>query len=117
MASPDRKREELFARLSLEEINSGTFYGKWSKPKANALIKSYSPIDGSLLASVSPTSPVDYDKLVSHSEKSYTEWVEIPPPKRGSVMLKIGQALRNAKEDLGMLVTLEAGKTISEVKG
>ncbi len=117
MASPDRKREELFTRLSLEEINSGTFYGKWSKPKTNALIKSYTPIDRSLLASVSPTSPVDYDKLVSYSEKSYTEWVEIPPPKRGSVMLKIGQALRNAKKDLGMLVTLEAGKTISEGKG
>jgi aldehyde dehydrogenase (NAD+) len=117
MTSPDRKKEELFARLSIEEINSGTFYGKWSKPKTSALIKSYSPIDGSLLASVIPTSSADYDKVVSYSEKIYTEWVEIPPPKRGSIMLKVGQALRTAKEDLGMLVTLEAGKTISEGKG
>ena len=117
MVSSDRKKEELFARLSIEEINSGTFYGKWTRSKNTATIKSYSPIDGSLLATVSSTSPPDYDKVILQSEKNYTEWVEIPPPKRGSIMLKIGQALRSAKEDLGMLVTLEAGKTISEGKG
>ncbi len=117
MASSDKKKQELFDHLSLGEINSGTFYGKWAKPSASKQIASYSPIDGLLLASVTPTSRADYDHAVSFSEKAYLEWVELPPPKRGSIMLKIGQALREAKDDLGMLVTLEAGKTITEGRG
>lgn len=117
MASSDRKKQELFERLSLEETNSGTFYGKWTKPTGKTKIESYSPIDSTLLASVTPTSAADYDRVVSFSEKAYSEWVELPPPKRGSIMLKLGQALREAKEDLGMLVTLEAGKTITEGRG
>ncbi|EQD45901.1 aldehyde dehydrogenase family 7, member A1, isoform, partial [mine drainage metagenome] len=94
MASSDKKKQELFERMSLAETSSGTFYGKWAKSTATTQIKSFSPIDGSLLASVTPTSKADYDRAVSFSEKEYGEWVELPPPKRGSIMLKIGQALR-----------------------
>ncbi|MGC3958547.1 MAG: aldehyde dehydrogenase family protein [Verrucomicrobiota bacterium] len=41
----------------------------------------------------------------------------MPAPKRGEVIRQLGNALRDAKKDLGMLVTLEAGKIIAEGQG
>ena len=41
----------------------------------------------------------------------------LPPPQRGEVVRQLGMVLREKKADLGMLVTLETGKIISEGEG
>ena len=41
----------------------------------------------------------------------------MPAPARGEVIRQLGLALREKKEDLGLLVTLEAGKVLSEGRG
>ena len=41
----------------------------------------------------------------------------VPAPKRGEIVRQIGDALREAKEELGKLVTLEMGKILAEGKG
>ena len=41
----------------------------------------------------------------------------VPPPRRGEVVRQIGEALRAAKTDLGLLVTLETGKIRTEGEG
>ena len=52
-----------------------------------------------------------------HSTKTFEEWGDVPAPKRGSIIMKIGDALRNNKVNLGRLVTIEAGKTKTEGEG
>jgi len=41
----------------------------------------------------------------------------VPAPRRGELVRRLGEELRAAKDDLGLLVTLEAGKTLSEGLG
>jgi aldehyde dehydrogenase (NAD+) len=41
----------------------------------------------------------------------------VPAPKRGEVIAEIGSELAKVKEELGLLVSLEAGKTLSEGQG
>src|SRR5246127_4663478 len=41
----------------------------------------------------------------------------VPAPKRGEIVREIGNELRNAKDELGTLVTLEVGKILAEGKG
>src|SRR5262249_61033569 len=40
-----------------------------------------------------------------------------PPPARGEVVRQVGEALRQRKADLGLLVTLETGKIRAEGEG
>jgi aldehyde dehydrogenase (NAD+) len=47
----------------------------------------------------------------------FRTWQSVPPPQRGEIVRQIGQALREHKSDLGLLVTLEAGKIRSEGLG
>lgn len=45
------------------------------------------------------------------------QWKGIPVPKRGLIVRDVGIELRNKKEDLGRLLTIEMGKSLSEGVG
>ena len=113
----DKKTQSFLGSLGIEDNNPGTFAGKWLSPSKNEKISSISPLDGKLIANVIPTSSEDYEKVIMHSTKTFEEWADIPAPKRGSIIMKIGDALRNNKANLGRLVTIEAGKTKTEGEG
>ncbi len=72
------------------------------------------PIDGSTLATVAEASAKDYDKVVARLHAAFLEWRKVPAPKRGEVVRQWGQALREAKDPLGRLVSLEMGKSLQE---
>lgn len=50
-------------------------------------------------------------------EEERTRWVLTPAPIRGEIVRQIGEALRQKKEALGALITLEMGKIRSEGLG
>ena len=50
-------------------------------------------------------------------EEERTRWVLTPAPIRGEIVRQIGDALRQKKEALGALITLEMGKIRSEGLG
>ena len=78
---------------------------------------SYSPVDGKKIGSVGKASRADYEQLVQIAEKARAPWASIPAPKRGEIVRQIGNALRDAKADLGMLVSYEMGKSLQEGLG
>jgi aldehyde dehydrogenase (NAD+) len=53
----------------------------------------------------------------ARASDAFAVWREVPAPRRGELVRLFGEALREAKEDLGLLVTLEAGKVRSEGLG
>ncbi len=75
------------------------------------------PATGSELARVPLASADDYDRTVARSIEVFERWRMFPAPKRGEIVREVGEELRRAKDDLGMLVTLEAGKILAEGKG
>src|SRR5206468_10072030 len=72
---------------------------------------------GQPLGRVSGVNNPSYQQAVEWSANAFTKWRITPPPQRGEIVRQIGQALREHKADLGLLVTLEAGKIKSEGLG
>src|SRR5690554_8146393 len=46
--------------------------------------------------------------------ETFQRWRELPAPKRGEYVRRLGNALREHVEELGALVTLEMGKILPE---
>jgi aldehyde dehydrogenase (NAD+) len=73
------------------------------------------PITGEVLAHL-PTSP-NADEAIVATHKAFLEWRLVPAPKRGELVRLLGEELRANLEPLGRLVTIEAGKILSEGLG
>lgn len=58
-----------------------------------------------------------YNECVVAMEEERARWVMTPAPIRGEIVRQIGDALRQKKDALGALVTLEMGKIRSEGLG
>ena len=77
----------------------------------------YSPIDGSHIADVHEHSQDEIQQALQQAQAAYLAWRTVPAPKRGELIRLLGDELRTHKEALGMLVSIEAGKIISEGLG
>jgi aldehyde dehydrogenase (NAD+) len=107
----------VLKELGIKPSNAGTSTGaKWIKTKS-ANIKSYSPVDGKLIATVQATDQKSFEKIVEVSRKAFDQWRLVPAPKRGEVVRQVGEALRARKQALGMLVSYEMGKSYQEGLG
>ncbi len=84
---------------------------------ASGSLASRSPIDGQAIGSVTPASPDDVEAACAHASDAFLKWRLVPPPRRGELVRLLGEELRAAKEPLARLVTLEAGKIVSEGLG
>jgi aldehyde dehydrogenase (NAD+) len=112
---PALNLRQLLATLGLEHDNFGAFDGEWFGH--GAPLVSASPIDGEALGTVWQASEADYERVVTRAQQAYREWREVPAPKRGEVVRRIGNALRRVKPELGALVSLEVGKIRAEGEG
>ncbi len=78
---------------------------------------SRSPIDGATLAHVPSCTRADLDAAIERAVDAQHRWRIVPAPRRGELVRQYGNALREAKDALGMLVTLETGKILQEGLG
>jgi aldehyde dehydrogenase (NAD+) len=108
--------KKVLSGLGLSILNPGAGDGETWFGHGN-MVDVLSPIDGKLLARVQQADPQDYTRVVSKSQKAFDGWRRIPAPKRGEIVRQLGQKLREKKELLGTLVTLEMGKSLQEGKG
>ena len=81
------------------------------------MIESVSPADGSVIAHVRNANREEYETIISQAQESFLEWRKIPAPQRGEIVRQIGNAVREAKDDLGKLVSWEMGKIYQEGLG
>jgi aldehyde dehydrogenase (NAD+) len=106
---------DLLKKLGLSATNPGVFWGEWGG--SGRVLESVSPIDGKVIARIKTGTADDYEKVVTRAQKAFQVWQSTPAPKRGEIIRQLGNALRDAKSDLGKLVTLEAGKILAEGEG
>jgi aldehyde dehydrogenase (NAD+) len=76
-----------------------------------------SPITGETIAHVRDAGLDDCARMIDAAQAAFLVWRQVPAPRRGELVRLLGEELRAAKADLGLLVTLEAGKTLSEGLG
>ena len=80
-------------------------------------LDSHSPIDGRRIGSVAQASASDVTAACERAQTAFLAWRKVPAPRRGELVRLLGDELRAAKEPLARLVTLEAGKIVSEGQG
>jgi aldehyde dehydrogenase (NAD+) len=76
-----------------------------------------SPVTGERVAQVKTVSATEASAVIDKAHAAFLAWRKVPAPRRGELVRLFGEELRAAKNDLGMLVTLEAGKITSEGLG
>ncbi|HET7264568.1 MAG TPA: aldehyde dehydrogenase family protein [bacterium] len=109
----------LLDKLNLRDVNPGACTGPdgWlSDPRGETLV-SYNPATGEAIARVVQATAATYDAVVGAAGEAFQAWRALPAPKRGQVVRDLGMALRELKEPLGELVTLENGKIKVEGMG
>ncbi|HWQ87453.1 aldehyde dehydrogenase family protein [Brevundimonas sp.] len=74
-----------------------------------------SPVDGSSAGALTETSGLD--GVAARAVAAFHAWKRVPAPRRGELVRLLGEELRASKDDLARLVTLEAGKIVSEGLG
>lgn len=77
----------------------------------------HTPIDGSEIAFVAPATAAEIDIALDRAQSAFLQWRSVPAPRRGELVRRFGNALREHKSDLARLVTIECGKPISEGEG
>ena len=80
-------------------------------------LESRSPIDGAVLGRVAVHSEAQARERIEAAHQAFLQWREVPAPRRGELVRLFGEELRQHKEALGHLVSLEVGKIASEGAG
>jgi aldehyde dehydrogenase (NAD+) len=76
-----------------------------------------SPIDGAEIGRVAFDDTAAIERKIANSALAFRAWREVPAPRRGELVRLLGEELRANKEQLGRLVSLEAGKILQEGLG
>jgi aldehyde dehydrogenase (NAD+) len=108
-------KSEIFPLLGLADSLPGVFSGEWFG--GGIYLEKRSPIDGTLLARIAQATREDYERAAAGAQRAFLTWRTTPAPKRGEVVRRLGERLRELKAPLSRLVSLEAGKILAEGEG
>ncbi len=109
-------RDQIFSALGLSDLTSAA-YGRGWLDATGAELSSENPTTGERIGTVTMASADDYEKVVTGAVETFEAWRMLPAPQRGEYVRRIGNALRDFKEPLGSLVSLEMGKIKPEGEG
>lgn len=108
----------LLSPLHLHEFNSGASSGHaWWSRETSMPFASVNPTQGDTIANIYAASLHDYETVIQNAQQAFLKWRSIPAPKRGELVYEIAKALREKKDLLGSLVSLEMGKSKQEGDG
>ncbi len=91
--------------------------GKWSAGHAGKTFPTINPATEELIAEIPQANAVDVESAVHAASEAFKKWRLMPAPLRGEILYRIGDLLRQKKEELAQLLTREMGKVITEARG
>lgn len=80
-------------------------------------LKVTSPIDGQVIGQPTLVTTAQAINKIGLAQTAFEQWRTVPAPRRGELVRLFGDQLRQHKEDLGKLVTIECGKIYQEGLG
>ena len=93
--------------------------GAWlpASPESAHTFATLNPASATVLAHIRRCTVDDYEQTMAQAVTSFQAWRDLPAPKRGELVRVIGNKLRQHKNALGTLVSLETGKIKPEGDG
>jgi len=109
---------DFLTHLNIQALNPGAFSGHtWKNTTSGPKLSSVNPGNNEKIADVASCSMDDYHHVVKQAQKAFLAWREVPAPLRGEIIRQMGQVLREHKDWLGSLVSMEMGKSKQEGDG
>ena len=103
----------FLSTLGIEEVNQGAYAGEWLECTGE-LLESRSPATGQVIGKVRMATADEYERVAAAAQEAFRRWRTVPGPKRGEIVRRMGNAMREHKDALGRLITLEMGKIVQE---
>lgn len=91
--------------------------GQWIKEESMHCIPVSNPANGEVITNVPMASKELVHEAIQHAKHAQKEWAKVPAPKRADYLYAIGERLRDEKERLARILTMEMGKVIEEARG
>ena len=90
--------KQILENLGLNLSNKGTSTGtQWLEVREEKL-KSFSPVDGQLIAEVSLANLNDLETITKKAKDASLKWQKVPAPKRGEFIRKLASKLKREKK-------------------
>ena len=113
----DARIGPVLARLGLQVDGRGRVTDALATPTSGPALASTNPANGATLGTVATATPADLDALLARATIAALAWRDVPAPRRGQAVRRCADLLREHKDALGTLVTLENGKIKAEGDG
>ncbi len=89
--------------------------GKWVNGRST--FQTINPANEELVADIAQADIADVDAAVKAASDAFKSWRLTPAPLRGEMLFKVGDILKQKKEELAQLLTRDMGKVIAEARG
>src|SRR5215470_4986914 len=91
--------------------------GEWVDAESGERFESVVPATGDTLATFPRSGASDVDRAVAAAKAAFEEWRLVPAPRRGEIVFRLAELLREHKGELTDLMTREMGKVRAEAGG
>jgi aldehyde dehydrogenase family 7 protein A1 len=116
MESTNLALHPFLAELGITETNLGCYTnGTWKG--GDVQVNSMNPSDNSVTTTLNLATADHYEECIVSMEAEKKAWMLTPAPARGEIVRQIGERLREKKDALGSLISLEMGKIKAEGDG
>ena len=110
------QRDAVLSALGIDSTSSGAYAAGW-REGSGSLLESVDPTTEEVIGAVRQAGLDDYEAAVASATEAFEAWRMLPAPARGQYVRAIGDGLRQYKEPLGALVSMEMGKIRAEGEG
>lgn len=91
--------------------------GKWQEAQNGQTFPNYNPATSELIGSFPLSGASEASAAVAAAKAAFAQWRLVPAPKRGEILFRAGELLKQYKEDLARTMTREMGKVLKETRG
>lgn len=91
--------------------------GQWIDDDEAGRLAVSNPSDGEVVAEVAALDEAGARRAVDAADKAFPGWAALLPQQRSDILRRWFELMREHKEDLALIMTLEQGKPLSESRG
>lgn len=93
--------------------------GEWTEASEGNKREIINPFNQEVIATASEGTRSDSEKAIAAARKAFDEgsWARTPASERGEMVRLVGQKIKDNREELAHLETLDTGKTLEESLG
>jgi acyl-CoA reductase-like NAD-dependent aldehyde dehydrogenase len=91
--------------------------GEWIGGEQGQVFPVLNPATGEVVGHAPAATARDVDRAVEAAARAFAGWAATPPPRRGRALRRAADLVRQRRDDLARLLTMEQGKPIKEALG